>query len=211
MVMKKLLPIIFIACFCCGISYGQLRIDTKQKLNYSHQSIIDLVNNNHFEYALISWGTSTWLRTDCDFKCLLKQNGKWYLAFVSRLLVPQPEALDEGIKVKERQLTQTQADSILKIVKPDSAFRYTQADLDKLPPSCSYMKDGKPAGLYAIYDAGTSFLMQLSNNKIQLLSYYAAENYLSSCYPYLKEFGILKGLVNTTQQMYLITKDLSKP
>ncbi|MEO6521394.1 MAG: hypothetical protein ABIN91_06950 [Mucilaginibacter sp.] len=206
--MKKLLLTIFIAAISTCFSYGQLRIDTKKELNYSHQSIIDFIKDNNFEYALISWGTSTWMYSERNFYCLFIQHGKYYLANISTSVIPQPKLLDQGIIVKQKLLTKIETDSVMKLIKPDSAFRYNQTDLDKLPRSCSYVKDGKTMGLYAIHDAATSFLMEYSNSKTRLLSYYAASEYLGACYPYVKEFGILKGLVNAADQLYGATKNL---
>jgi hypothetical protein len=55
--------------------------------------------------------------------------------------------------------------------------------------------------MYGIMDAATTYLVQIKAGKTDVLTFYAANQYLESCYPYVPKFGILKGYVNTANRL----------
>lgn len=205
--MKFLL--LLLLSFSCGRAFSQLQIEEKSKVHIAH-SVDDLVGfakTNQFDYALMGWYTSTWMSVTDEVYCLFRQQNTWYLAKISRTI---GGLMTEPIRyaVKQRKLNDIEADSVRLILNAPLAFRYNLVDFDKLPSSCQYQKDGKTTGLIDVQDAATFHLLQISNQEIKSIYYYAPDEYLNRCYPYVKEFGILKGLVNTVSKLFEQTKDL---
>ncbi len=56
-------------------------------------------------------------------------------------------------------------------------------------------------------DAGTIYLVQSRGRSTQALEYYAAHDFLQTCYPYVKKFGILKALVNTYDKLTRLVRN----
>lgn len=204
--MKSFLLLLFLI-FSFWPAYSQLQIDEKSKVNIAHSeiSLTDFINTNKFDYAIIAWYNLSRVTITDEIYCLFQQQNNWYLAKLSRTLQPP---LPPFFVINQCILTQLEADSITLKLNAAAAFQNKQEDFDKLPQFCQYEKDGKITGLIDVQDAATYHLLQLSNKEIRSLYFYAPDNYLKRCYPYVKEFGILKGFVNTVTQLSNQTKNL---
>lgn len=204
--MKFLL--LLLLSFNIGSAFSQLQIEENSKIHIAHSAdeLVKFTKANHFDYALMSWYTSDWISISDEVYCLFKQRNNWYLAKISRTIRSSIEPVK--YEIKQRKLNDLQADSVRSKLNPQSAFKYTLADFKKLPPSCQYQKDGKTTGLLSVADAGTSHLLQVDKQEVKSIYFYAADEYLDRCYPYVKEFGILKSLVNTVNQLNIQTKNL---
>lgn len=202
--MKSLL-IFFLFLVLAGNVKAQLVIDKSLKIDEKKESVRNFITHNNFDYALISWTTSTWMRSNDYFYGLVKQSGKWYLVKISssKYDLPNQYTLTENSKL----LSKKELTSIKKELKIDSTFFHSQDELSSLPDACSYIKNGKPDGLLFIADAATYYLLNFEKNNFTSLSYYAPNSYLKKCYPYIPEFGKLKGLVNTSEGFWKVLKD----
>jgi hypothetical protein len=203
----KYLLVAFVNCLFAYSANGQLVINKNLKLHPNETSIEKFSAVNNFDYALIVWVTSNWSNSNEEFSCLIKQNNNWY---ITKILSPNMSGPPELVPmvIKQRRLKKTQADSLMNILKPDSAFRYSQSEFTNLPDTCSHIKDGKRTGLYGISDAATYHLVEISDKKAKRLFFYAPEDYLSRCYPYVPEFGILRGFVNSCNELWKATSKL---
>lgn len=202
--MKRLLSIIYL-CFISSLLFAQLKVKNDVIIKPTKESVENFIHVNNFDYAIISWYTSTWMSSYDRFSGLVKQNGTWFLIKISnpRYGLSGKSRMD----IKSKSLNAQELKTVLDSAKIDSAFLYSQDQLSALPDKCSYIKDGKPAGLYQIIDAATFHLAKYEQKEYKFLSYYAPKNYLSSCYPYFPEFGILKGLVNTCDFLAKVTDE----
>jgi hypothetical protein len=122
------------------------------------------------------------------------------LAKIISAAISGPRHVDH-LTLSQRELKKGQADSLFRILKVDSAFYYTQQQFNFLQQKgCSWSKDGK---IYdnKISDGGVVYLTQFSKGKILTLQQYAPKYYLEHCAPFVSEFKILKGLVNTDDKL----------
>jgi hypothetical protein len=203
----KYLLVVFISCLFVYRANGQLVINKDFKLRPTDASVEKFIAVNNFDYALIVWSTSNWSNANEQFSCFIKQNNNWYITKILSPNVSGPPELVPMV-IKQTILKKTQADSLINILKPDSAFCYSQSEFTNLPDTCSHIKDGKRTGLYGIYDAATYHLVEISNKNVKRLLFYAPEDYLSRCYPYAPEFGILRGFVNSCNELWKATSKL---
>ncbi len=203
--MKKLILFLFLS-FVYIISYAQLDINNKVKLVAEKESVINFINSNKFDYAVICWQSSNWETLSDSFSCLLKQNNKWFLA---KIISPKFQLQDfYRFNIIDKKLKRKEVKSLKKEFRIDSAFFYTQEELSALPDECSYNLNGKPEGLMLVNDAATYHSIKYENSKVNSLSYYAPDVYLAKCYPYVTEYGILKGIVNLSDKISFATKKL---
>lgn len=192
---RYLLSILFLF-LSVQFSYGQLKVSKEQRLVATDVKVFEFIKANNFEYALITWDTPNGLNSHNLFSCLLRQNGSWYLARISSPAYTSPVPQIK-ISVQQTRLAGDQADSLMSIFKPDSAFSITQEDLYKLPDPCYYMENGKHNGMGRPSHGVRNHLVQFSKGGTSSLSFYATERFLEKCYPYVAKFRILKGFVNT--------------
>ena len=187
-----------------SVEYGFAQLNLNNKLKISSKdklkSIADFVTYHKLDYALVLWSTSNWSSSFEVYSCLFKKGNKWSLVQIKN---DKYKARDfpYTLLIQQKALSGKQIDSILNVLKVDSTFCYKQSDFDKLPETCEYVKDGQKQGLYSIMDASTSHLVQFKEGKIEVLNFYAADDYLKHCYPYISQFGILKGYVNTVNHL----------
>ncbi|MES2064907.1 MAG: hypothetical protein V4456_23525 [Bacteroidota bacterium] len=203
----KYLLVGLINCLFAFKASGQLIINKNLKLLSNETSVEKFVTANNFDYALVVWSNSNWSSINEQFSCLIKQNNTWYITKILSPTVSGPPELAPLI-IKQIKLSKIQADSLINILKPDSAFRYSEWQFANLPDTCGYIKNGKRTGIYGIHDAGTYHLVELSNKKTKTLRFYAATQYLYTCYPHIPEFGILQNFVNTCTKLWKATDNL---
>ncbi len=205
--MKLALTILLLLFFLNAKS--QLKIEDKSK-QYNLASTADITNfisDNNFDYALICWYSSTWMRMYSNFDCLIKQGNNWYLAkIIRRKYNNAPAKLEPPFKIYQKSLNKAQVDSVWNKIDPAKAFKYSQSDFDKLPAPCVYKINGKESGFFDIQDAVTYHLIQFANKKVNSLYFYAPDYYLEKCSVHLPEFNILKGFIQATQQLSIATK-----
>ena len=198
--MKYLLCIAFISLFY-NCSYAQLVLNDQIQIEHNDKlnSLAKYIAYHKFDYALVSWSTSTWINSYDEFLCLFIKNDKYSLVQIKSSTY-QPVGFPNKLFIKQKPLIKEQADSLLKVLKTDSTFYYKQADFDKLPDECIYKKDGK---IYtsSIMDAGTSHLARFVGSRTEYLTTYAADFHIENCYPYAPEYGILKAFVNTIRHL----------
>lgn len=199
---------ILITCLSVSLCYGQLHLNTDRTIQANEPAVSRFIKENHIDEALIAWFTSNWMHTENTFYCLLKQDGNWYAATLISAEREQPVAFKMNLKVKEAKLNSSQADSLMNVLKPDSAFKYTQntfAKLGSLP--VEYTKDGV-GHRYSIHDAGVYHLLKLEADESSYRTYYAPADILRVAYPYNRQYGILLGFVNTADGLTSATKAL---
>ncbi|RYY18899.1 MAG: hypothetical protein EOP41_10235, partial [Sphingobacteriaceae bacterium] len=181
-------------------AFGQLKIVKQAKLTPSSSEVAEFIKLNKFDYALIHWGTSNWVSIKDTFYCLIKQHRKYYLAKIVSIAITGKTPVDH-LTVLQKELKKSQADSLFKVLKVDSAFYYTQKQLNKLPEEgCIWSEDGKTDG-FNIMDGGIMYMTQFSEGKMLSLQKYAPKYLLEHCAPHVPEFKMLKGLVNTTDKL----------
>ena len=208
--MKRIIiTTILILIFMCG--HAQIHFNDQYKIatNDKLKSISNFVAYHKLDYALVLWSTSGWFSSYETYSCLFKKANKWSLVQIKDDAFKVP-GFSYKLIIQQKVLNHYQADSMLNVLKIDSTFRYKQADFDKLPDSCEYEKDGKMQGLYAIMDAGTNHLVQIKRKKVDKITFYAANDYFNSCYPYVPQFGILKAYVNTVNHLGTTCLELFK-
>jgi hypothetical protein len=161
------------------------------------------LERSNFEYALLSYSTSTWITAPRTFSGVVKQHNNWYLLQMSERSVVYPDTgpLRARPLVRQKPLTDEQADSILAILMPDEGMRYTQGELNTLPTSCESVSRGVKGTFYGVSDNPTYYLFERSYGLTVSRSFYAADTYIQKCLPLNPEFKILKGMMNTVQKL----------
>lgn len=201
---------ILITCLSASLCYGQLNLVTQQPITTDTASVCSFLKNNRLDYALVAWHSSNWESFDQSFFCLIRQAKQWYLVTLKspEMEVSRVTGIKKlsNLKTSQVVLTKRQIDSITRALKPDSGFRYTQADLNRLPSVGTYFKDGEKQE-YSIVDADVYHLIRYDHGKVTYLTYYAPADFLQDVYPYNPIYGILKGFVNTTDGLAKVTKN----
>jgi hypothetical protein len=193
-----------INCLFTLSANAQLIVNKTAFLNDDEVSVSEFISANKFEFALVTWKTSTWFSEFKIFSGLFKQNNKWYLAEISSPAIAGPSGVST-LHVKQVELSERRLQPLLNELQPDSAFYYNQQAFNGLPDTCSYVKNGKRMGLYGISDAGTYHLFSLSNSKLKYLHYYAPSAYISKCYPFVPLYKILLNFINTCDRLWNAT------
>lgn len=181
-------------------AFGQLKIVKQAKLTPSNEEVAEFIKLNKFDYALIHWGTSNWVSIKDTFYCLIKQHRKYYLAKIVSTAITGGTPVDH-LTISQKELKKSQVDSLFKILKVDSAFYYTQKQLNKLPEEgCSWSKDGETYS-NNIMDGGDAYLTNFSKGKMLSLQKYAPQYLFENCTPHVPEFKMLKGMINTYNKL----------
>ena len=204
--MKSLLVSVLFIVLALNIK-AQLVIDKSFKIDETQESVRKFITHNKFDFALVSWTVSNWVKTHYYFQGLVKQGGKWYLIKISSpkiSIINSYKLIDNSKKLSKKELN-----LIRKDLKIDSTFIYSQDEISSLPDICQYIKNGKQRGLLSVSDGGKWCLVKYEKNKFTSLSSYAPNTYLQNCYPYVPEFGKLKGLVNTSVGFWKVFKDFN--
>jgi hypothetical protein len=191
----KTFVILFLSLLICLNSSAQIPLNENFKMvsNQKFKSLTDFVNYHKIDYALVVWYTSNWIASFDVYSCLFRKGDKWSLVEIKDD-ASKAVGFPYKLFIKQKALNTNGSDSLLNVLKIDSAFRYKQSDFDNLPEICEYKKDGKMQGMYGIMDAATTYLVQIKAGKTDVLTFYAANQYLESCYPYVPKFGIFKRL-----------------
>lgn len=160
------------------------------------------LEKNDFEYAIAAHSPSQRLTGSKTFTCLAKQSDIWYLFQISGPYTLSPVAqLRVRPVVRQKMLSASEIDSVMKIIQPDVGMKYSQQDLNALPKSCESVSYGKKGTFCCLSDAGTIYLAERSAEKVVSLSFYGAGTYIMKCLPLNPEFEILNGMVNTFQKL----------
>jgi len=166
---------------------------------------------NEFEYAIVAYSPSQRLTGAKTFNCLVKQQGTWYLFKIAGPYTrssPVPELQVRPV-IMQKKLSESEADSLLKMIRPDEGMKYNQEQLNALPETCVVEYRGRKGIGGAISDAATYHLAERSDGHLTSLYFYAVRNYLERCLPLNPEFGILKGMANTVQTLDSLASSLN--
>lgn len=186
---------------------AQLSIDKNIRIDGTQESVRKFISHHQFDYALFSWNTNYGSSSTDEFKSIIKQNNNWYLLkikYKNYSIAGLPTVI-----VDERKLTEIELKTISIDLKTDSTFLFSQDEVSSLPDKCIYTKDGKERGLLSVIDGVRLYLVKYEDKTFTSLSYYAPQSYLQNCYPYVPEFGKLKGLVNTSEGFWKVFKEFN--
>lgn len=167
------------------------------------------LKRNSFDYAIAAESTSPWIADSKMFTCLVKQERSWFLFQISQ---PQAHSSVPGLRVKpivkQLKLSRLQADSLLKIIKPEEGMKYSQEELYKLPSKCEVVYGEKKALFFGVSDAATYHLAERSADKVVAISFYAPYVYLEKCQELNGQFKILTGLLNSFEKLNLMASEI---
>lgn len=173
-----------------GKAYGQLKIDTSNRLIPNLDTVKKFMTNNHFEYAVMAWNLSNWDVSEQVYTTIIRQEGKWYVGqFITSGHIFQMQSARPNMNFK--MVDERYANALLKKMKSAVTFSYSQSDLDNLRGKCGY----------SIMDAGTLHLVLWENNELKTLAYDAPEFYIKNCYPKVDEYKILLPMIHTYNQL----------
>ena len=166
-------------------------------------SLESFLEKNKFEYAIAAYSPSQRLTGSKTFTCLAKQQGIWYLFKILGPYTPSSPVPELQVRpvIMQKKLAASEADSLIKLIRPDEGMKYSQEQLNALPKTCVAEFRGRKGPSGGFSDAATYHLAVGAGGNITSLYFYGASNYLRRCLPLNPEFGILKGMVNTFQTL----------
>jgi len=167
---------------------------------------------NDFEYAIVVQSSSERDFRIKTFTCLAKQQGIWYLFKILGPYTPSSPVPELQVRpvIMQKKLAASEADSLIKLIRPDEGMKYSQEQLNALPKTCVAEFRGRKGTSGGFSDAATYHLAVGAGGNITSLYFYGASNYLRRCLPLNPEFGILKGMVNTFQTLDSLASTLNK-
>lgn len=175
--------ILFLYCFAHSAS-GQLSIsDSSQKA----LQILDLVEFNRIntiDYAVYTYRYPPDYNEDLPIYAFIEQHGKWYTATftrVSRSIKPLNAQALKPVIYTTKEIAKGRADSLLHELQPDSAFVYTQEQLNKLPLNCESLESGKEIFSDTFWFGGRCYLHKIKGLKESMLSYYIDDFLITAC------------------------------
>jgi len=208
--MKRAVSIIILMLFGIGHQgFSQVKLYKEHGVEVmgTPESFLE---NNDFEYAIVTYSPSQRLTGAKTFNCLAKQQGTWYLFKIEGPYTrssPVP-VLQVRPVIMQKKLSESEADSLIKMTRPDEGMKYSQEQLNTLPKWCLAEYRGRKGLSGGISDAATYHLAERSDGNITSLYFYAASTYLEKCLPLNPEFGMLKGMVNTVQTLDSLASSL---
>ncbi len=114
------------------------------------------------------------------------------------------------LHINRYPISKEDATKILLSAAADSTFFIGQAQLDQLPAECTPDPTNSRSGIGGhISDVGDISVIEYRRGIIRIRKLYAADSFYKYCYPYHKEYAILKPLLNTSDVLTDIveTKD----
>lgn len=179
----------------------QLKIKNKDSLQCIEPSVEKFVVENNFDEALVAWTSSNWMSLKSKFYALIKQKNKYYLAqFTSTFNENSIRNQKRALEIRSQKLKPSEISKLYGNLDIDQAFKYSQKDLNKLPENCTFYTDSDSI-VIGVYDLNYYHLLRLSNSKTQSIYKYAPDYLLKHCAPFLSEYKILEGFVNTFDQL----------
>lgn len=200
--MKIFIAVLF-TIFISGSAFAQLTIKRQQQLAASNEAVSKFVKDNSFDYALITWNTSNWLRIDHSFACIIKQKDKWFLAKITSVDIPPRNQKLKNVVIKYKKLSETERDSVMRILKIKAAFATSQANFDKVSVQDSYIdysagiENGKEIFFDRCKDCNVHYLFEYTKRYSQARQYYAAEFLMESKCPDDSDFRAVKAFFNS--------------
>lgn len=192
---------IVLICGLCSSVFSQLNLYKEQGVERMG-SVDSFLEKNNFEYAVVAYSTSSRGLGESRFSCLVKQEGSWHLLQISTASRSAPVAeLRPRPVIKQKKLTISQADSLLRIIEPQEGMKHTQEEFYALPSTCETEFRGRKGIAGGVSDAATYHLAEKSDRGVILLNFYAPDFYLRNCLPLNTEFKILTGMVNSFDKL----------
>ena len=195
------LYVIIILLFAINPAFSQLKLYQENGI-VKVRSIEIFLEKNNFDYAIAAQSASPRMTDGRVISCLVKQGGSWFLFQISEpAVVSSVNALNAKPVVKQVNLSELQADSLLKVIRPEEGMKYSQEELYALPSTCNAVYKGKKVVFGGVSDAAKYHLVEKKGGDVISLSFYAADTYIRNCLPLNPDFKILTGMVNTFEKL----------